>query len=879
MANNEKFIGDINMMVLRDEKEIPTIPMAAEIDDDFELVEAGVASGSDALVREPRQLEAAVALSAAEAAEFLAAAANEVVPVVHEALTAGAVAGSAPEAIPATGLIQGGEVAAAAVPAAAATLLIPPVAAGNAPLPAGGKPAGSDHGVVELADAPWRNEKLDPSEPSVSKRHDEVVFGDSSVHTRDVSCLPIYELPHIEGSVPDFVRQTSLMVATRQDNFVAAVGQLSLRSRLLPMTTADTTGEGINVDALVFDYHAAPLVPAATSMCEVKWGKCIRTGYVAPSDLAPYMIGNSLSARYTADMLKTELEPVPLQVLTDLAKWLQTSRIFHDNRAMYAKLFAQGMAIDIAESLACQTTPEAWPAAASVSFVNLDDAAVTSAQLAAPLDKGHIVFIEGLDWTISDLAVTHWLATPGFRVDGADGHNTAYAGYLKWPEIPVTVFRHGAAPARPVEAMLTSTQIYAFARKLALTRHEEKAMLHGLYIAMELVGVRYIAYNNHNYGVFSNHNAGSVQLPRPHDYNFMYRIAHLWPADDTTGLEEVETFCQSIREVRVLVLALYNAAITTFTTTMLFSISLTVSDVTTWGAGGAPNSPANQILAFGICQPPKEDITEAAPYSTPKRAIKQYMGYTAMEGLFNGATWNGRQGSLPNIANHFQGMNADRAIRWQSVLALDDFLLERPQEWAILGPRTKINLTEELIVNSTDHDDEGVRTYLGEAKYSEAAASGDPYLFIPYGNQVVNAIHQYFTLAAARVHYQPKAVRGGRPGDWSYPRALNAFPYNAQLHVLEPCCLASYAFGAQQVRAPAMILNDLTFDQRKRLLTWVGQEIEYVGFALNRCKLDVFRNLNPVPTSRMASLGLFSSRNPGGANGDGEASTTASLNS
>lgn len=890
-----EYIGDLNQMVLRSDTTISSAPnmsdsvVAPPTEQSFDMLPelnsgtnnehggsnrplptpAASSSTDNGTERPKRQLEAALALAAVEAAEFIAeATASEVaLPVVHSAAD-GLAATTAPEAAAATGLIAAGELEAAAVPIAAASLLVPPIKVSpsdtvDAQQPnsaAGDQQAGYSDGNDMSGGDPPKKPKL-PTEPK-AVGPGFVKFGDNTIITTDVSETPIYELKPSESTVPNFIAQGIPLVVNSPLNFVAADHRISLQSSIVPIDTQGSVTAAVAQTALVFDYHERPLAAEHRTLAEVRFGAPQATAYLAPTELRPYMIGNSVSAKYVTDALRPYLMPANLQLLPNLADDFMNRQIFYDNRAMYAKLVCQALARDIASGAGNQVTAAAWPAAASVTFINLDDAATTAVTISNSIASDNIIFVQNRDWFTEDLMLTHWLATPGFRVDGAEDHATSYAGYINWPEIKVTVMHHGAAPARPAAALVTSQAILRFAQRIAEQRNELDAFTKGIYIALELVGIRYCFDAAHAYPIHSNFNAGVVYLPKPADYNFMLRATNLKPKMDPALVPEGTHFAATTTTERWRLAALYNGLISAFSTTLLHSISICVQDILDWGTNAAEQNPSSMLLNYGFCHPPKGSTSESVMFSVTKLAIKHYIGLVAPTGLFTASTWNGEVGSNANIAHSFLNQNAGSTPRFDNLLAIDNFLLSRPQEWGILGPHTKVDLQKELTVQSSRNTSRGIRTYRGDSQYTERARSNTPYLFVPYGNQIVNAIHQALELGAAAVSYNATTWNAGGVAEWEAPANYPDAAYIAGLHVFQPCALATYKHSDKEVRAPAMVNAALTLNQRTQLTTWRGQELDKVGFALHSNPNDRFVPLEPPPMEAFSALSMFGPTSP-----------------
>lgn len=881
MASNSAQIGDLNEMVLRDGTSYPSDGGSdPPVELEFELLQPPQSGEQNEHTRQPRQLETAAALSAVEAFEILASTlATEAAPVViHEAAVEGAAAleAAVPEAMPATGLIKHGELAAAMVPASAVTLAIPPIAVNIAP----GAPAANAPAPIPVDDTVAQDEEAAPraaanqqEPPAPARRRRQhgttaqaedflpptqvVRFGDHTIETTNVADQPIYSLKSPASSAPDFIALGGPIVANSPDNFTVVEHVFRVTSAISPVSTANALNPAINQHCDVFRSFDGPIAEANRHTCTVEWLSAIKKGYVAETDLAPFMNGNAIASRYVSSMLQPVLKPVSTYWLNAVTGLLRDKLIFHDNRAVYAKLICAALTQEICDAIGVQHTAEAWPGSNAVSYINLDDPNLTVEALQKVVTRGDLIFIENEDWDSTELLVTHWLADAGFRVDGADGHTTAQACYITWPAIPVCILRHGNALNRPAAAQPSPEALFQFALALADRRRERDALLAGIYIAMELVGVQYHQVGQTWYPCTSNFNTAKVQLPAPHDYNFMLRIAKIFPVQDTRMLAEAEGYSDIGAVNRVRLAALYNASLSAMTTTLLFSLSLTCQDVINWCTNANSRTFASTVLRGGITAPRGGNIVEAAPYFVPKLAIKHYLGLTPLINLFPGATWNGTAGATADAANAYHDMHVTHAPRFGTVLAIDNFLLMRPQEWCVLGPHTKIDITTELRANVGTALSRGVFSYRGAKEYMERAVGACPYLFVPYGVQLINAIHQYQEMGQAALHFNSVAWSYRVQSEFTLAQPAQDVSYNADLHIIEPCTYASFTFADSEVIAPCMAGNDLNDRDRRRLASWRGDLVDYVGFSLFLMDRTAFGPLEPPPIEGMAALGMF----------------------
>lgn len=738
----------------------------------------------------------------------------------------------------------------------------------------------SDDGTSELVprDAKRHLEHNPDHDTPDSGVFKHVKFGDNTIETTCTSATEITALEPIHGIAPDFISTGGAFAQLSPDLFYVNGHTVQVRSILNAITTQNATAAGISRSMDVFDHNAAPLEPATTRVHKVIFTNPLHKGFVSPADLAPLFNGNTPSSRYVASMLQPALRPASQSWLYAISGAIRDQLVFTDNRALYAKIITAALQQEIASYAGVAPIATAWPGDNLVTFINLDDANLDATTLLAQMQKGSFIFVQDEDWDSNDLLATHWLSASGHRMTSAAGTASLDAFYVDWPGIPVCILHHGAAVARPAAALCSAAKLYAFAEKMATYRHELDSLVAGMYIAMEAVGIRYYTVGAVHYPLTSNYNSCPTYMVAPGEYNFMLRIAQVYPKQSELIIPEADAFTALSPEGRVRLSAMYNAAIGAFTTTVLYACSIQTINIVHWCSGADPEAFANTILAEGFCQPPQTEYRECIPYFIPKLAIRQYMGFTPMINLYPGSPWNGAQNSNANAAHSFNPHANDQTPRLYSLLSIDNFLLERPQEWAVLGPHTKANLIHELRALGATAVKLGLFSHLGSSQYMANLTGGLPYKFVPYGNQVVNLVHQYFAFAAISVRYNACGYQYGLKGDWDAPANYDNAMYDADLHIVQPCTLQSYDYGDNEVRAPCMNGDCLTADQRRRLSMFSGGPVDYVGFALRRSPTDTLSPLQTVPIMAFKALSMFGNKSKGSITQSKDESGSASAN-
>lgn len=680
-------------------------------------------------------------------------------------------------------------------------------------------------------------------------------FGDHSIHTTHVAEAFLDELAPISGPA-DYVRRGSYFIARYQQHFVWVDNSYCIQSNMKPYYMSGDTRTPVTVRAKVYATHNAPYVVGNTHMLEIRDGSALPTATLDPSELDPWMSGPLPDGRRIMSALQPQFNCANRFIIQEVSAELTRENEFYDNCMLYAKLYYWALAIDLFTAMGLAPTAVAFPADNCVTTINLGDNNLNANDWAAEFAKGSIQMLEGWDFTSADLQMIYWLAKPGHRLTTAEGVRSPNFCYVQWPKIDVCLLRHAAAAAMPAAALVSSAMLLAFIRRLANRRNEWDSAVKGLYIALDQIGVRYHIVNNHAYHLTSCWNAYHTYVPKPQDFNIFIRLwRKVKPLDSESQKEALAWEAGNVR-VRANLAALYTYAQFTFTTTFLTRMSVTTRDLTNWGVGGDPRGNITAILADGVCDPGGTQ-NESLVYTAFRSAFHNFLGYVTVSNCYPGYTWQGSMGGNANAVLSFSAQTAALPPRADSVLAIDDFLLSRPVEWCVLGPETEVDLKADLRYLGTGAK-RGVYTHKGDATYRKYANNGDqPYLFIPYGLQVVNAIHQAQVRPAGAAQYNACGWDYGTESDWDAPEADEAAVYNVELHIFEPCTRLTWDWQNVEVRAPCMNNDHFTTPQLDTLGTWRGKAIPRVGFVLQREAISEGQIIKPPGMSTMRSARVY----------------------
>jgi hypothetical protein len=124
-----------------------------------------------------------------------------------------------------------------------------------------------------------------------------------------------------------------------------------------------------------------------------------------------------------------------------------------------------------------------------------------------------------------------------------------------------------------------------YAEKLASRRNEWYSFTRGLYLAFDLIGVRYTEDAGQFYPIRTCLSTSNPTLPQPADYNFIFRILNLYPPE-TAGYREEAMRWLALRSVdRTRLVALYTAVLASASNTSLYGINFTTQQIIEWSVG------------------------------------------------------------------------------------------------------------------------------------------------------------------------------------------------------------------------------------------------------------------------------------------------------
>lgn len=664
-------------------------------------------------------------------------------------------------------------------------------------------------------------------------------FGDHSVITTFVEpSLLIEAVRTVSSSDTDFIRLGIPFVVERRPNFEVdeVTHDMNINSLILAVSSQGAYDTGVKKTATIFGTIAVPLAPAPGERpprlkirdFPIRLGDSTTLGVVDDTTLVPWMNGDLPNSKAVQGTLQSILRLANPHLLLSMADSILLMREYKDNVFWYAKVLFYALCINVAEITGTVLTAEAFNAENTVSHINLSDVNLQPTRLRDAVLGGGLVLLMERDYNPEDIQLIHWLANKGRRLSVAEEHRDPAYCHVTWPSTPITTMSWAAATARPAAAVPTANQLIGFASRLAANRGEWDAFQKGMFVAYDLIGMRAVSHNATDYFVhMSNYNAAYLKLPSPCDTNFMLRMMKLTSAYSHHAYEEAADFCASEVQPRVHLACLYSACISAFTTTALYDMNLTSAHLKKWMSNDAILPNVLSLLQGGLCQVAANK--NCFTHDIAKKAFKRYIGLSVLQNLYPNTPWNGELGELKDDANVWDSYTANITPSAIHLMVIDDFLIERPHEWGVLGPTTKVDLSADYqSIGAAARV--GIYTRVGSQQYSQLLSGRRPYLNVAYGIQVVNAICQNQSIVAGPIKATRALWSYQGQSDWTRAENFDGPVYDADLHIYNPCTVMSYDFEAREVIAPCLLAADLGAPNFRQYASWSGQVMDYVGF-------------------------------------------------
>jgi hypothetical protein len=516
-----------------------------------------------------------------------------------------------------------------------------------------------------------------------------------------------------------------------------------------------------------------------------------------------------------------------------------------DMSAIYAKLELYCLQREHFASLGLEPViangipePAVGAAAAAPNFNYVDlmaDINVLPNAISCPINAaircGNIVLERGVDIMETELMVIPLLTAEGRRMTGPAAGVHTHASAINFPSIPVSMIGRGAAPGWAADAAPPSVEtVREVMNRLSHNRHEWADYCKGIYLAQEMMGIRYSQRAAVAPGRLWAHtkldqSATPFVVPRPVDLNIIRRRMGLWPTGSPTREDsnpEIVAWTSMPALQRVHSLARLGAMLLTAFSTVLIALGVTNALLTSFCQQGAVDfiPPAfKELMTTAWC---RRNVTKELKTRPPaliiaaRRLVVSLYQVNTMWNIWGQQDWTPPTRSLPNAVDAYTGLGVSGVPRRIPLLATWGDLAAVPQEWSMPTTGTSVGLATDSRLFQGPMEQRGVWSLQGDASIRELCKSKSPYNYHSYPALVVNVLSMQAGLEAAPpLSSQPIAcvhkIDTGHQAPAAY--AAENFEFDAELHVLVPGSYVLYAWaeetyhplGLPSARMPAAV--------------------------------------------------------------------------
>jgi hypothetical protein len=663
------------------------------------------------------------------------------------------------------------------------------------------------------------------------------VFGDNSVHTHGQLDSPVCELPTIALPPPNFISHVWPLLRNQSNKVSYNAGDHAYR--VTSYIVRGSPGGGLTMgeptSAIVGasqpkQYPMIPVDPPLPQIYNVFADNNVTFTSPRPISalsverLASYINGTVTSAKAFENAIGPILNPANNHLVRNLASALTYGLVRHDMSALYVKLLVPALLIQqISDDANMTAAAVAFPAGDAPTFINLSTADLSPDTIARPIARGDIMLLDTEDYAETDLLMWYWISKPGARLaTGRDDYNPP-AAVLKFPAIPVTILKHGAAPAAPAAAVPTAETVWSFAYKLATQRDELNDFVRAVYQAAEFVFGAWLQtdeihptvnQSNHYAAMDSYFQAAGQTLYKPSDYNIIHRWLKLRPTNAIPVYPEAMTFNALSVQSKQRVLALYAAMVSGMCSTVLNSMNLGGNQLNQWVRGllvppllASLGNAGLFTTGEGLAQ------CEALIFSKTRETIYRCTGLSVPTGTKLGHSWNGRPGEHNDVFGHELGyaqLSAHQTPRYGSVIGIDDWVKIRPVEWGMASLAPTVSFKHDIL-RVGDGTRRGFYTCRGDKTFVQRAASGAPYVIVPYAALAMNTATQILeTQAGMAIRYSHMPWDPEGEPQPEMPINDNFDPtYDGALKMMHACTVTTFDWTGSIVIAPVILENAL----------------------------------------------------------------------
>jgi hypothetical protein len=670
-----------------------------------------------------------------------------------------------------------------------------------------------------------------------------VTLGQHRIQVNGVTEKLLIYMDDITLTAPNFVRMYSHTMFYADAEIIDFEHAITMRSFICRSPASGRFRKPIEINGRVLPYRIGRIHHQHRQTLQVLGCARIQNGSIEKAARFP-------NERSITSALQPALNILNPNMFRNTTGLIDCNWEFFDNSMLYAKMTYFAEVLECYQYINVVPVINPFAVGPDPIWFDLDAAQPDPEIIRQAVYERKIVLIQNQDFNLTDLQLVYWLAKGGVRIDGPDGASAHVFenGYVEWPSIPILILGRGPAPGAPDPQLRSGAAVLQFTARLASNRSEWRWFTKGLYIARDLVGLRYNEFHHHFYPIKSDLSPSSVHIPDPADYNFLFRVIGIYPANDVEEQAEPRVWMAQQPAVRTRLSVLYTTIVASCATTVLYDINFSTDLLIAWGLGLEVDGLATQLLMSPLNMPPLAPLFEVAMFGAIKRGFPILLGCSVMGNLYPNQSWIGISGSLLNANGSYAPYHAHCPPQLFPILCGDQWYKIRFIEWGISGPSPKANLSDAIEMFGAQNR-RGWYASKGDILYDQTAISKTPVTIIPYGIQALNIILQYLDHAES-----PLLSRMAHPwlvgghSAWYAPVPIPGAQviWDPHLHIITPCTLMTFSYPNCEVYAPCYIFPNIPDGELRALLCLRGQPLDTVGFPLDPPKLAFTSTLEEI---------------------------------
>jgi hypothetical protein len=526
----------------------------------------------------------------------------------------------------------------------------------------------------------------------VGGNNESIKLGTNSVNVNNVTDKLLMDASDTQQAAPNFVQMySSRMIAADILDFDNAI---TMRSYICRSAVGGGTAVPVQVHGRILPYHLGRIAAHNRQTLNVEEMPGHFTGCLEKSAIEGLYNAGVPSERAVTSALQPILRVGNAALLRGISGAIAKNWDIYDNSIIYAKLIYFAAVLDCFQYINVQPAVLPFPAGDDPTWIDLDAAQPDILAVLNSVDLRHIILVQEVDFELVDLQLVYWLAKTGIRIDGPDAPDAHVLEncYVNWPAVHITILGHGPAPGAPAPVLRTGSAVLSFALKLASRRNEWSDVNKALYIALDLIGLRYNEFHGRFYPIRSNLSYHNLRLFRPADYNFMFRLLNIYPPSKEEDQREFRTWASSPSAIRTRLCTLYTVILSSASTTALYDFNLNTEILTQWGMGLPMNQIAMSVFNSPFNTPPFAGGSfEALMIDIPKKAFPILLGCSVLTHLYPQQMWVGNYGQYPHANGALAPYPPFCPPQLFPILCGDNWYRIRLIEWSISGPMPSSN--------------------------------------------------------------------------------------------------------------------------------------------------------------------------------------------